>query len=144
MVCRGVHASRSKSLQHRNKGQHSSFIPFPSRAADTHDSSMVQISSVPTTRLEGPPLCIPLSISIKNQDTCIRTWTGFQSHVWRNDSTKLILTWEAVKVMITWLSFSCHGFVSTVGALTAAFLYGKKQIFVENFMQNFILETVSG
>lgn len=49
-----------------------------------------------------------------------------QCQVQRRDSTKLILTWEAVKVMITGLSFSRHSFISTIGALTAAFLYGKK------------------
>lgn len=77
MVCRCVHASRSKSLQNRNKGQDSSFIPFLSRATDTHNTSMVQTSSIPTTHLES--LCIPFRISIKNQDTCIRTWAGFQT-----------------------------------------------------------------
>lgn len=57
-----------------------------------------------------------------------------QSHAWRSDSTKLILTWEAVKVVITWLSFSRHGFISTVGTLTAAFFCGKNQMLIENFM----------
>lgn len=81
MVCRGVHASHSKSLQHRNRGQHSSFIAFPCRATDTRDSSMVQTSSVPITRLESlcTFLCILLSVSIRNQDTCVRTWAGFQT-----------------------------------------------------------------
>lgn len=131
MVCRGVRASRSKSLEHRNKGQHSSFTPIPCRATDTHDSSMVQMSSVPTTHLESlcPSLCILLPTSITNQDTCIRTWAGFQTNnlMFGEMTTKLILTWDAVKVMITWLSFSRHGFISIVGALTAAFLYGKKK-----------------
>lgn len=30
-------------------------------------------------------------------------------------------------MVITWLSFSCHGFISTVGALTAAFFYEEKK-----------------
>lgn len=62
-----------------------------------------------------------------------------QSHVWRNDSTKLILTWEAVEVMITRRSFSRHGFISTGGALAAVFLYGKKkQMLIEKIMLVFL------
>ena len=142
MVCRGVHASHSKSLQHRNKGQQSSFIPFPCRATDTHDSSTVQTSTVPAARLES--LCPSTSAYhfLSILEIRILELNFKHSHVWRSDSTKLILTWEAVKVMITWLSFSCHGFISTVGALTAAFFYGKKADADRKFHAAvFILET---
>lgn len=94
-----------------------------------HDSSMVEALSVSTTHLESccSSLSILLPTSIRNQDVVLEPGLGFrQSHVRRNDTIKLILTWEAVKVMITGLSFSHHCFISTGGALTAAFFCGKQ------------------